>query len=241
MLVALDGLSGRSLTGLSDEEVLSLARAGNRQAVEYLLSRYRPLVEGKARSYFVSGADHEDVVQEGMIGLYKAIRDYQVSRMVRFRAFAEICITRQIISAVKSATRRKHLPLNQYIPLDRPLGDDECVLMDTLGDPRWDEPESSVLNRRLAEYLERYGPTELSDLEKQVIRLRLEGRSYQQAALELKCRPKSVDNALQRAKRKIWTRIVGMEHEEDRLVAVQSSACAATRSARNVPAGVAQR
>ena len=214
MSLPLDNKSGRSLASLSDEEVLGLARAGNRQAVEHILSRYRSLVEGKARSYFVSGADHEDVVQEGMIGLFKAVRDYQASRLVRFRAFAEICVTRQIISAVKSATRRKHLPLNQYVPLDRPMGDDDCLLVDMLRDRRGDDPEASLLNRRLSEYLEQYGPTELSDLEKQVIRLRLEGRSYQQAAAELKCGPKCVDNALQRAKRKIWSRIIGMEQDE---------------------------
>lgn len=198
---------GRGLTNLSDEEILSLGRRGNRLAVEHLLSRYRSLVESKARSYYLSGGDHEDVVQEGMIGLFKAIRDYQAERRVRFRAFAEICITRQIISAVKSASRRKHLPLNRYIPLYRPVGDEDAFLVDVLAGSRCEEPEDVVLNRRLSDYLEKDGAGELSELEIQVIRRRLEGKTYQQMAVELHCRPKCVDNALQRAKRKICTRL----------------------------------
>jgi len=207
MTVRFERWSGQGLGNLSDEEVVSLARSGNRRAVEHLLARYRGLVEGKARAYFVSGADHEDVVQEGMIGLFKAIRDYQADRLVRFRAFAEICVTRQIISAVKSAARRKHLPLNQYVSLHRSTGEDEAFLMDVLADRRSDEPEAALLNRRLSDYLERHGATELSELEGRAIRGRLEGKSYQQVAAELHCRPKCVDNALQRAKKKIWSRI----------------------------------
>src|SRR5690349_5250799 len=108
-------MSGGRLESLSDEEVLSLAWSGDRLAVEHLLSRYRGFVENRARSYYLSGADRDDVIQEGMIGLYKAIRDYKAERGAPFRAFAEVCVTRQIISAVKSASRRKHLPLNQYV------------------------------------------------------------------------------------------------------------------------------
>lgn len=207
MSVTLRRWSVHSLACLPDEEVLALARAGNRLAVEHLLARYRTFVEGKARAYFLSGADHEDVVQEGMIGLYKAIRDFQAGRLVRFRAFAELCVTRQIISAVKSAARRKHLPLNRYVSLDGPVGDGDASLLDTLCDSRSEEPEAAVLNRRLREYLEREGRQELSELENQVIRCRLEGKTYQQVASELHCHPKSIDNALQRAKRKIWNRI----------------------------------
>lgn len=199
--------TGYRPAGLTDEQLLARARAGDGKAVEQLLARYRGLVEGKARSYFLSGADHEDVVQEGMIGLYKAIRDYRSERLVRFRVFAELCVTRQIISAVKSATRQKHLPLNQYIPLSRPTGDDDSLLADILMDARSEEPETAMLNRRLTDYLERFGPTELSELENEVIRRRLKGMTYQQMAADLKCRPKCVDNALQRAKKKIWSRI----------------------------------
>ena len=199
--------SAPHLSGLSDEEVLRLARGGNRLAVEHLLVRYRALVEGKARSYYVLGADHDDVVQEGMIGLFKAIRDFRSDRLVRFCAFAEVCVTRQIITAVKSASRRKHAPLNQYIPLHRPAGEEGMMLADLVGDTRADEPEAVAMNRRLLEYLERFGAAELSDLECRVIQCRLQGKSYQQMAAELQCRPKCVDNALQRAKRKILTRL----------------------------------
>jgi len=199
--------AGHGLVNLSDEEVLSLARGGNRFAEEHLLVRYRGFVEGKARSYFVSGADHEDVVQEGMIGLFKAIRDFRAERLVRFRAFAEVCITRQIISAVKSALRQKHRPLNHYIPLSRPTADEEGYLVDILADHRNEESEAVALNRRLTDYLERFGGTELSDLENQVLQRRLQGMSYEQVAAELKCHPKCVDNALQRAKKKISNRL----------------------------------
>jgi RNA polymerase sporulation-specific sigma factor len=200
-------MSGRSLTDLSDEEVLSLARSGDRLAVEHLLSRYRSFVESRARSYYLSGADRDDVIQEGMIGLYKAIRDYNSERSVPFRAFAEVCVTRQIISAVKSASRRKHLPLNQYVSFFRGMDEDGAHPLDSLIDPSGNEPEATVLTRRLSDYLETVGKHELSDLENQVVRRRLEGKTYEQMALELHCPPKCVDNALQRAKRKIWSRI----------------------------------
>jgi len=211
MSVRAENGSGLGLRNLTDEEVLSLARSGNRLAVEHLLARYRGLVEGKARSYFLSGGDHDDVVQEGMIGLYKAIRDFQEARLVRFRSFAEVCITRQIISAVKSASRRKHFPLNCYVSLHRPTEGDDGLLLDVLADTRSDEPEAALLQRRLAEYLERYGCSELSDLEKRVIQGRLEGQSYRQVADELRCSFKRVDNALQRARRKILNRIANWQ------------------------------
>lgn len=207
MSVRAGGWSGWRLGSLSDEEVLLLAQSGNRLAVEHILARYRGMVEGKARSYFLFGGDHDDVVQEGMIGLYKAIRDFQGERLVRFRAFAEVCITRQIISAVKSANRRKHLPLNRYISLHRPSDEDDGLLLDMLADNRGDEPETALMQRRLADYLERFGCNELSELEKQVIQGRLEGRSYRQVADELHCSFKRVDNALQRARKKILNRI----------------------------------
>jgi RNA polymerase sporulation-specific sigma factor len=206
-MVGLDRWSGPSLVNLLDEEVVSLAQSGDRLAGEHLLSRFRGLVEGKARTFFLSGAEHEDVVQEGMIGLYKAIRDYQPGRFVRFRAFAEVCVTRQIISAVKSASRRKHLPLNRYVPIHWSDGEDPVCLGDVLSDRASEDPEAAVLNSRLTDYFERYGTTELSELENHVIRCRLEGKSYRQVADELRCHPKCVDNALQRAKRKIWSRI----------------------------------
>jgi RNA polymerase sporulation-specific sigma factor len=207
MLAPLERRSAHCISSLPDEELLALARAGNRYAVEQLLTRYRSFVEARARCYFLSGADHEDVVQEGMIGLYKAIRDFRAGRLSRFRAFAELCVTRQIISAVKSAARRKHLPLNRYISLDGPVGEGEASLLETIPDQRCQEPASSLLNRRLSDYLDHEGRKELSELENRVIRSRLEGKTYEQVARELQCPPKSIDNALQRAKRKIWSRI----------------------------------
>jgi len=213
MVIPQQRRSAPTIASLSDEELLALVRAGNRYAVEQLLSRYRSFVEAKARSYFLSGADHEDVVQEGMIGLFKAIRDFRVGHLARFRAFAEVCVTRQIISAVKSAARRKHHPLNRYISLDGPVGEGEGSLLETIPDARCQEPSSSLLDRRLSDYLEQEGRKELSELESQVIRSRLEGKTYEQVARELQCPAKSIDNALQRAKRKIWNRLAaGGEH-----------------------------
>lgn len=191
----------------TDEELIVTARAGSQGAIEEILRRYRGFVEAKARGYFVCGADRDDVVQEGMIGLFKAVRDYEPDRPVRFRSFADLCITRQIISAVKSAARRKHQPLNQYVPLDRTADDGDVFLVDTLAGGRADEPETVLLSHRLREFLDRCGRSELSPLEQAVIRSRLEGKSYEQVASELHCRLKSVDNALQRAKRKIWSYI----------------------------------
>lgn len=207
MVAGLYSAAGYRLACLSDEEVLALAQSGSHAAVEHLLRRYRHLVEGKARAYFLSGGEHDDVVQEGMIGLYKAIRDYQSGRLVRFRAFAEICVTRQIISAVKSASRRKHLPLNRYLPIERSASDELPCLKELWCEPQFEVTDGSELDFRLAEYLAQHGTTELSTLENQVIRRRLEGKTYQQVAAELRCRPKSVDNALQRARRKIWSRL----------------------------------
>lgn len=191
----------------TDEELVGRFRRGEQEAIELLLHRYRGFVEAKARGYFVCGADREDVIQEGMIGLFKAIRDYEPERPVRFRSFADLCVTRQIISAVKSAARHKHRPLNQYVPLDRTAEDGDVFLVDTLAGGRADEPETALLCRRLVEFLEQNGRSELSPLEHAVIRSRLEGKSYEQMAAELHCRLKSVDNALQRAKRKIWSYI----------------------------------
>jgi RNA polymerase sporulation-specific sigma factor len=200
--------SQRSLACLPDEEVVSLARGGDVSAAEHLLTRYRKLVEGKARGFFLTGADHDDVIQEGMIGLYKAIRDFRADRLAPFRCFAEICVTRQIVSAVKSARRRKHLPLNQYVPLFRPVAEGEPPLAESLAAPRLDDgSESSDLDSRLREYLARDAARELTRLELTVIRSRMEGKSYQQVAGELGCTPKRIDNALQRAKRKIWHRL----------------------------------
>jgi RNA polymerase sporulation-specific sigma factor len=190
---------------MPDEDVVALARAGHDQAVEHLLSKYRYLVESKARCYFLAGADHEDVVQEGMIGLYKAIRDFREDRLAHFRAFAELCVTRQIITAVKSATRQKHVPLNGYVSLHYPAidSDSEGSLLECIADERSPDPASWVTDRKDSCAVQAKLRHMLSDLESCVLEHYLEGQSYREMSRALHCRTKCVDNALQRVKRKI--------------------------------------
>ena len=190
-----------------DEELVRQARTGSTRATEQLLAKYRPLVESTARSYCLLGADHDDVVQEGMIGLYKAIRDFRDDRFSRFRAFADLCVTRQIITAVKTATRQKHLPLNAYISLyHMPSADTESgdgTLLDCLPDTRCNDPEHCLFqHHETSGRLEAVRHT-LSPLEVRVLDCYLEGKSYREMSDELHCQPKNVDNALQRVKRKI--------------------------------------
>lgn len=190
---------------MQDEEVVNLAKRGNLGATEFLISRYRPLVENKAKAYFVMGADHDDVVQEGLIGLYKAIRDFRSDRLSKFRPFAELCVTRQIITAVKTATRQKHVPLNAYVSLNRSLTGEtaDSSLMDVLPDTGIDSPEESVFSQKLPQNLHEMVKHALSDLEQCVLKCYLEGMSYREMSAELRCHTKSIDNALQRVKRKI--------------------------------------
>jgi RNA polymerase sporulation-specific sigma factor len=190
----------------SDEDLVRRARTGNTRATEQLLRKYRSLVESKARSYFLLGADHEDVVQEGMIGLYKAIRDFRDDRLARFRPFADLCVTRQIVTAVKSATRQKHLPLNAYISLHHTSSSDpdcELILIDALPDTRANDPFVCLFHQSEADCrLEAIRQT-LSRLEARVLDCYLQGKTYREMSTELKCHPKAIDNALQRVKRKI--------------------------------------
>jgi len=190
---------------MTDEEVVVYARAGHSTAMDYLMTKYRHLVESKARTYFLAGADTDDVIQEGMIGLYKAIRDYRTDRLARFRAFADLCVTRQIITAVKSATRQKHVPLNGYVSLHGSGSDPECdtSLMDTIADDRVVDPAIFVTETRDRAEFYRAVRRTLSVLEAAVLECYLEGRSYREMSEELHCGTKSIDNALQRVKRKI--------------------------------------
>jgi len=194
---------------LIDEQVVLQAKEGDRLAAEYLLSKYRGLVEGKARSYFLAGADHDDVVQEGMIGLFKAIRDYRTDKLAGFRAFAEICVTRQIITAVKSATRQKHVPLNRCVSLHATEsdGDSSVPLIDVLADKGSADPERTALDADVKEYLGGRVTEELSPLEYEVLRCYMQGMSYREMSGTLRCGTKSIDNALQRAKRKVGRKI----------------------------------
>lgn len=191
--------------GMTDEEVVSLAQEGDVPAHEYILAKYKNFVKSKAHAYFLIGADREDIVQEGMIGLFKAVRDYRGDRQASFRAFAELCIVRQIITAIKTATRQKHIPLNSYVSLNRPIYDDESerTLMDVIAEDFVDSPEDMLIHHE--DYMRIEGRIDemLSDLEKSVLSSYLQGKSYQEIAKDLDRHVKSIDNALQRIKRKL--------------------------------------
>ncbi|MGE4284383.1 MAG: RNA polymerase sporulation sigma factor SigH [Clostridia bacterium] len=188
-----------------DEEIVEDARKGNGKALEYIIDKYKNFVRAKARTYFLIGADREDIVQEGMIGLYKAIRDFREDKLSSFRAFAELCITRQIITAIKTATRQKHIPLNSYISLNRPIFDEESdrTLLDVLSEERIYDPEEMIINREEFNGIEQRMSEILSGLEWEVLSSYLEGKSYQEIAEDLDRHVKSIDNALQRVKRKL--------------------------------------
>jgi RNA polymerase sporulation-specific sigma factor len=190
---------------LADEEIVDIAKQGDSDAEEYLIHKYKNFVRAKARSYFLIGADREDIIQEGMIGLYKAIRDFKPDKLASFRAFAELCITRQIITAIKTATRQKHIPLNSYVSLNKPIYDEESdrTLLDVLSGNKITDPEELVISREEFNDIESKMDEFLSDLERNVLNAYLDGKSYQEIALELNRHVKSVDNALQRVKRKL--------------------------------------
>lgn len=200
------GLTESDLGTLTDEEiVLIIKESGDRAALEYLIKKYRNFVRAKARSYFLIGADREDIIQEGMIGLFKAIRDFKGDKLASFRAFAELCVTRQIITAIKTATRQKHIPLNSYVSLNKPIYDEDSdrTLLDVLSGVRVADPEELVISREEFVTVEAKMEEILSDLEWNVLMSYLDGKSYQEIADELGRRAKSIDNALQRVKRKI--------------------------------------
>lgn len=190
---------------LRDEDIVVLCHEGDSVAEEYLLSKYKNFVRSKARSYFLIGADHEDIVQEGMIGLYKAIRDYKPDKLSSFRAFAELCITRQIITAIKTATRQKHIPLNSYVSLNKPLYDEESdrTLMDVIVEGKLSNPEDLIISQEDLDTIHAKINEVLSGLEQEVLNLYLDGKSYQEIAVYLNRHVKSIDNALQRVKRKL--------------------------------------
>lgn len=188
-----------------DEEIVLEAKNGNVRAQEYLISKYENFVKAKAKSYFLIGADKEDIYQEGMIGLYKAIRDFKPDKLTSFKAFAELCVTRQIITAIKTATRRKHIPLNTYVSLNKPIYEEESdrTLLDVLAGFRITDPEELVISQEQMEHIEGEISKVLSDLELEVLTSYLDGKSYQEIACDLDRHAKSIDNALQRVKRKL--------------------------------------
>ena len=189
----------------SDEEIVAQAKSGENRAQEYLISKYENFVKVKAKSYFLIGADKEDIYQEGMIGLYKAIRDFNPEKSTSFKAFAEICIIRQIITAIKTATRQKHIPLNTYISLNKPIYEEESerTLLDVLAGIKITNPEELMISKEQIEYIEEKISKVLSGLELEVLTSYLDGKSYQEIACDLEKHSKSIDNALQRVKRKL--------------------------------------
>jgi len=201
-------LSANSHSQLQVEDgfLIALAKQGNPDAYERLVRRYYGFVRLKASSYFLAGGDADDLIQEGLVGLYKAVRDYRTDRESSFRNFAELCITRQIITAVKTATRNKHTPLNQYVsfsasPASAPEG--EPTLDEVIPGPTVHDPVNQVISSEELQALVSCLSTALSDLESRVLALYLDGRSYEEIGGRLECDTKTVDNALQRVKRKV--------------------------------------
>ncbi|EDU39021.1 RNA polymerase sigma-H factor [Clostridium sporogenes ATCC 15579] len=194
-----------SFEGCVDEEIVMEAKAGNSRAQEYIIGKYENFVKAKAKSYFLIGADKEDIYQEGMIGLYKAIRDFKPDKLSSFKAFAELCVTRQIITAIKTATRQKHIPLNTYVSLNKPIYDEESdrTLLDILSEAKVANPEELIISREELKHIQNEIGEVLSDLEMEVLMSYLDGKSYQEIACDLDRHAKSIDNALQRVKRKL--------------------------------------
>ena len=206
MLVANDEFYESIDNSQQDEyDIVLKASKGDKIALEYIIKKYKNFVKAKAKSYFLIGADKEDIIQEGMIGLYKAVRDFDASKTNSFKGFADICITRQIITAIKTATRQNHIPLNSYISLNKPVYDEESerTLLDIIATSIVTDPEELIISKEELKHIESKMNELLSDLELQVVEYYLNGKSYQYIADKLKRDVKSIDNALQRVKRKL--------------------------------------
>ena len=203
-------------SNMEDEEVLTYVNAGCRQGMEYLIEKYKPLVRAKARSYFLVGADREDIVQEGMIGLFKAVRDYKPEKQSPFKAFADICITRQVITAVKAATRQKHIPLNSYVSLNKKVFDEDSdkYLIEVIEEASVTNPEELLISKEEICFIESLVIELLSPFEKEVLRKYLSGITYQEIAKQLNKPVKSIDNALQRLKKKIEKKLQKKAEED---------------------------
>jgi RNA polymerase sporulation-specific sigma factor len=197
--------SNLDLENEKEENIVEYAKQGDARSQEFLISKYKNFVRAKSRTYFLIGADREDIIQEGMIGLFKAMRDYNPDKANSFKSFAEMCITRQIITAIKTATRQKHIPLNSYISLSKPVydGDSERSLIDIMSGRTVLDPEQLVISQEEVGNIQKKMCEVLSDLEQQVLNYYMQGESYQEIAIELNRHIKSIDNALQRVKRKL--------------------------------------
>ncbi len=198
-----------SYHSVADEQLAIMAQNGDVGATEYILEKYKGLVKARARAYFLIGADREDIIQEGMIGLYKAIRDFRVDKQSSFSAFADLCATRQIVTAIKTATRLKHIPLNNYVSLNKPVYEDESekTLIDIVAQTIVSDPEQIVINEESFNHVSAEIFKCLSKFEKNVLDLYLDGKSYQEISVLLKRTSKSIDNALQRIKRKLESQL----------------------------------
>jgi RNA polymerase sporulation-specific sigma factor len=203
------------LADLEDEEIIHRIRNGCKRGMEHLIEKYKPLVRAKSRSYFLVGADREDIVQEGMIGLFKAIRDYREEKSIPFRMFAEMCITRQIITAVKTATRQTHIPLNSYVSLNKRIFDEgsDKTLIEMLQEVSVTDPEELFISKEDYSVIEHKMVELLSPFEKQVLTMYLGGIAYQDIARQLNKPVKSIDNALQRLKKKIEKSLLNDKNE----------------------------
>lgn len=207
-------LAASTDTRVGDGELVARYREGDQDALLALLARYRGFARAKARSYFLVGGDREDIVQEGMIGLYKAVRDFAPDRRASFRSFAELCITRQILTAIKTATRQKHAPLNSYVSFDRPVDDDpDRTVGDSLAVVAGSDPLEMLVESDELSQLQEIFDDALSGLEGEVLQLYVDGRSYHEIAELLGRRVKSIDNALQRIKRKLEQRIEALRSD----------------------------
>jgi RNA polymerase sporulation-specific sigma factor len=200
---------------LEDLQLVLKARNGDQSALDELIRKYTGFVRLKTSSYFLAGGESDDLVQEGLIGLYKAVRDFRPDKETSFRSFAELCVTRQIITAIKTATRYKHSPLNTYVSFSHSRagasGDQEMSLAEVLpGDPVVDPVVQVISSEELKSLVSCLGES-LSDLESGVLTMYLEGRSYEEIAARMDCTPKTVDNALQRVKRKVLTHLRSRE------------------------------
>jgi len=198
-------LKVKDYINLEDEQIVLLVRNGEKEAMDFLIHKYKNLVKLKARAYFLIGADREDVVQEGMIGLYKAIRDYQPDKAMAFKTFSDLCITRQMITAVKNATRQKHIPLNSYVSLNRKIFDDESdkTYIELVSGEVVSDPEQLIIKKEEFSGIENKMGEILSPFEWEVLSLYLNGKSYYEISKQIKRPVKSIDNALQRVKKKV--------------------------------------
>lgn len=190
---------------LGDEEVLLMIEQGNSLALEFLIYKYKNLVRTRSQTYFLIGGEKEDIIQEGLIGLYNAIRNFNAEKISSFRQFADLCITRQIITAIKAATRQKHIPLNSYVSLDKPIYEEDSswTLIDTIAESNAIDPQTRLINLEKIVHLQLHLLESLSEFERRVLYLYIDGYTYQEISEELNRHVKSIDNAMQRIKRKL--------------------------------------